>query len=56
MTGGKDGITILWDDDQMDGEDPVVDPTNEDLPKKVYKPVYDEEGFVCSRIKPIVQV
>ena len=61
MTGSKDidrGITILWDDDQMDGEDPLINTTNDDLPKKVYmyKPVYDEDGFVCSRIKPKVQV
>ena len=62
VTGGKRSKatdrenTTLWDDDQMDGEDPLVDPTNEDPPKKVYKPVCDEDGFVCSRIKPKVQV
>ena len=66
VTGGRrtkacdrENTTTLWDDDgtdQLDGEDPLVDGSNEDVPKKVYKPVCDEDGFVCSRIKPRVQV
>ena len=55
----RENTTALWDDDdkgQLDVEDPLVDDSNEDAPKKVYKPVCDEDGFVCSRIKPRVQV
>ena len=37
----------------MEGEDPPIEPTNEDLPKKVYKTVCDENGFVCSQMKPM---
>ena len=51
--------TNLWDDtsrNQLDGEDPLVSGANEEAPKRVYKPVCDEDGFVCSRIKPRVQV
>ena len=51
--------TSLWEEvgrDQLDGEDPLVNTANEEAPKKVYKPVCDENGFVCSRVKPRVQV
>ncbi|CAI8012351.1 Nibrin [Geodia barretti] len=50
--------TSLWEEvgrDQLDGEDPLVNTANEEAPKKVYKPVCDENGFVCSRVKPRVQ-
>ena len=67
MTGGRrkkasdreNTTTALWDDnngDKVDGEDPLINGANEDAPKKVYKPVCTEDGFVCSRIKPRVQV
>ena len=66
VTGGKrskvsdrDTTTSLWEDDdskdRLDGEDPLVNGLNES-DSKVYRPVCDEDGFVCSRIKPRVQV
>ena len=51
--------TNLWEEigrGQLDEEDPLVNAANEEAPKKIYKPVCDENGFVCSRIRPRVQV
>ena len=66
VTGGRrtkasdreNTAATLWEDDtnQLDGEDPLINRPDDDVSKKFYKPVYDEDGFVCSRIKPSVQV
>ena len=67
MTGGRrtkasdrDNTNTLWEDgadkELLDGEDPLVNEFNEDVSMKVYKPVFDGEGFICSRMKPRIQV
>ena len=65
VTGGRrtkvndEELTNLWEEvggQQLDEENPLTSRANEEAPKKVYKPVCDENGFVRSRVKPRVQV
>ena len=47
-----------WNDvdesnEELGGEDPLI---NGDMPKRTYKPVINGDGFICSRMKPKLQV